>query len=399
MSDDSPPAEERRQSLLGSLATKFATIYFGLWFVLVSGLPYQGALVDALARVLGIATPVPNIETGSGDRLYDWLSMGVFLFVALLGAALWAALDRRRTHDRTNVEIMRVFLRYGLGFMILGYGFGKTSQFPAPSGLELAKPLGEGTPMALMWNFMGASFAYSLFAGALEILGGLLLLFRRTTLLGAAVFAPVMFNVFVLNVCYDVPVKLYSFHALLGALVLLAPDARRLFDLFVLNRPVSPREIGPPVRYQKLRKGVLVVKWLALLGFVIVPNVQSFATGWQSRTAPQGPLAGAWDVSRFAGPGTPWTKAVVVEHSDVSMLILQMGDGKEWRAYVDDDKKGAIHLKGKDGTERNWRYRLSPPDALSVQEGETTADLRRDRREFPLMRHRLHWIQEQPRTP
>ena len=47
-----------------------------------------------------------------------------------------------------------------------------------------------------------------------EVLGALLLLFRRTTALGAAVLAVVLVNVVMMNFCYDVPVKINGVHYL-----------------------------------------------------------------------------------------------------------------------------------------------------------------------------------------
>jgi hypothetical protein len=64
--------------------------------------------------------------------------------------------------------------------------------------------------MGLLWTFMGASAAYTIFTGLGELVGGLLLTTRRTALAGALVSAAVMTHVAVLNFCYDVPVKLFS---------------------------------------------------------------------------------------------------------------------------------------------------------------------------------------------
>lgn len=84
----------------------------------------------------------------------------------------------------------------------------------------------------------------------------------------------VMANVFMLNMSYAVPLKILSSHLLLLSLFLIAPDARRLADVFVLNRgaaratirgvvtavdppdrvggagPVDDRRIGPDARGQ-----------------------------------------------------------------------------------------------------------------------------------------------------
>jgi hypothetical protein len=99
--------------------------------------------------------------------------------------------------------------------------------------------------MKLLWTFMGASIPYVIFTGAAEMLGGLLLAARRTTLLGALVCIGVLSNVVMLNFSYDVPVKLYSSHLLLMAVFLAAPDLRRLASLFVWNRRVPPAEQRP----------------------------------------------------------------------------------------------------------------------------------------------------------
>ena len=91
--------------------------------------------------------------------------------------------------------------------------------------------------MGVLWSFMGASLAYTIFAGATEVTGGLLLVFRRTASPGALVSFAVLANIVALNFCYDVPVKLYSVNLLLMAAFLAAPDATRLANALVLNRP------------------------------------------------------------------------------------------------------------------------------------------------------------------
>jgi hypothetical protein len=47
------------------------------------------------------------------------------------------------------------------------------------------------------------------------------------------------YRVFV-NLCYDVPVKLYSSHLWLMSLSIAWPSLRRLFDALILDRPVAP---------------------------------------------------------------------------------------------------------------------------------------------------------------
>ena len=92
--------------------------------------------------------------------------------------------------------------------------------------------------MGLLWTFMGYSGVYSVFAGLGEVIGGVLLFFRRTRLLGALVVAMVMSHVVVLNFAYDVPVKVFSTHLLLIAVLIMTPDRKRLLNFFILNKVV-----------------------------------------------------------------------------------------------------------------------------------------------------------------
>ena len=106
------------------------------------------------------------------------------------------------------------------------------------------------------------------------VLGGMLLFLRRTTTLGAMVCLAVLSNIVALNYCYDVPVKLYSTNLLLMAVILLAPDARRVLGLLVLNRPAEPADLSAPgFQNRKLRIAAVVLQVL-FVGYIVI------AGGW-----------------------------------------------------------------------------------------------------------------------
>jgi hypothetical protein len=50
-----------------------------------------------------------------------------------------------------------------------------------------------------------------------------------------------------INLSYDVPVKLFASHLLFACLFLLALDAPRLLDFFVFNRPATAGSVRPAV--------------------------------------------------------------------------------------------------------------------------------------------------------
>src|SRR5262249_28791602 len=77
--------------------------------------------------------------------------------------------------------------------------------------------------------------------------------------------AALMTNVFALNMFYDVPVKLYSFHLLVTSLVIAAPDLGGLFRFMVLQKPISPPTPAGPVFSTH---GWRIVSWIGK-GFVL----------------------------------------------------------------------------------------------------------------------------------
>ncbi|MFC4453353.1 hypothetical protein [Deinococcus sonorensis] len=117
---------------------------------------------------------------------------------------------------------------------LLSYGLAKFSfgQFGLLSPGQLNHTYGQTSPMFLLWTFMAASPGYQLVGGVAEVQPALFLLHRRTVTLGALIAVVTITNVFALNMAYDVPVKLFSFHLLLAALVLAAYDLPRLLALF-----------------------------------------------------------------------------------------------------------------------------------------------------------------------
>jgi hypothetical protein len=91
---------------------------------------------------------------------------------------------------------------------------------------------------------MGYSAPYNVFTGGVELLAGLLLFSRRLTTIGALLSIAALTNVLMLS-SYDVHVKLFTLHLLAMGVFLLAPDLRRLGNVFLFNRVAPPAELEP----------------------------------------------------------------------------------------------------------------------------------------------------------
>ena len=184
------------------------------------------------AHVFRIKRDLVYTGSGSGDKTFDWVLAFCLLVIAAAITCVWSILDRRQENYVTFHKWFRLALRFMLASEMFLYGLDKVIplQMPFPYLSRLLEPYGNFSPMAVLWSSVGASHSYEIFTGCAETLGGILLLMPRTATLGALVCLADMVQVFMLNMTYDIPVKLFSFHLLLFSLFLLAPDIRRLLS-------------------------------------------------------------------------------------------------------------------------------------------------------------------------
>ena len=314
------------KSSVQRIAFRFTCAYWLLYFLpapIGSVLPMYGYRVQQLyesqvdqvvrwtaANVLGIQKTLiaPN---GSGDTTFDYVRLLVCFCLAIIVALLWSAVDRRKSEHQWLNDLLRSYLRYVLAFIMLGYGLAKLSstynQFPAPEVDQLLKPYGESSPMNLLWTFMGSSRAYTCFCGLGEVLGALLLVWRRTTTLGALVTAGVMLNVVLLNFSYDVPVKQFSSHLLVAALFVTPPDVPRLANLLIWNRPTAAAALTSPflgaktIWIQRVLKGAVLAMAIGLPLYGVA--MREFSG--RAPTVPQPTFFGSYEVETFTRGGQP----------------------------------------------------------------------------------------------
>jgi hypothetical protein len=234
-------------------------------------------------HILHITTEIDvhRFGTGSGDTLLDYIRVLNDLAIASVATLVWSLAVGRRRDAPALHQWLRVYVRYPLGIIMLGYGMAKV--FPGQFGTgilpldRLLEPYGHSSPMGILWTFMGTRARTPIFCGLAEVGGRPAALLAATTTLGALIVAASMANVVTLNFSYDVPVKLFSTHLFLLAVFLLLPDLGRLARVFVLNRPTAAAPERPPFTRVWPRRAAVAVKTL-LIGFVLYqntwPNVQ-----------------------------------------------------------------------------------------------------------------------------
>ena len=304
-----------RWSPITRIAFRFCFLYFSLYVLLTQML--NGLLqlpVPRLDRML-LAEPVQWVArnifgvtqtlvifSGSGDKIYDWVLAFCMLVIATIGTVAWSIVRRRKVSYVGFHKWFRLFLRFALGSTMVSYGAAKAIplQMPYPPLQRLLEPFGHFSPMGVLWYSIGASRPYEIFTGCAELLAGILLFIPATATLGALVCLACTIQIFTLNMTYDVPVKLFSFHLILMSLFLLAPDARRLLNVLVLNRPAGPSPVPPLGRTRRawrIAAALQVVFGIYLVGMNMNQSVQGWTT--YGGGSPKSPLYGIWNVTKM----------------------------------------------------------------------------------------------------
>ncbi len=282
------------------------------WFNSFPGVPW---VLDALNALTDWAVRTSNdrlfhvretlvLPNGSGDTSWAWTEFRLYLVVAFVACIVWSLLDRRRANYEKALYWLRLTVRYYVATFALSYGIIKlfALQMPFPALSQLATPLGDLLPMRLSWLFIGYSFPYQVFSGAMETLAGLLLLNRRTATAGVFTATGAFANVVMINLAYDVPVKLFASHLLLACLFLLALDAKRLVNLLVLNRAVpATHAYDPPGMAAWKQWAGIALKVYFIFQILIFPLQAGWAR-YKTVNAPPRPGAfrvGVYDVRHY----------------------------------------------------------------------------------------------------
>jgi uncharacterized membrane protein YphA (DoxX/SURF4 family) len=316
-------------------------------------------------------------------------------------------------------RLLYIAARYYLALKMLSYGFDKVIklQFPEPYTHWLTTTFGDASPMRLVWFFMGFSEPYTIFAGAGEVLGGLLLLWRRTTTLGALIVIAVMTNVVMMNFSYDVPVKIFSSHLLAMAMGLAALDLRRLINVFVLNR-AAPPVIRPPLVRGAAAAWALFALKLVLIGSLVYVDLEATTGHRKARrdAIASAPFHGLWEVESFVVNGQERPPLVTdaerwrfLHVETRQMALVRYMDGRLlFHTFAVDPAAGTVGIVVLDSDTEEvpqappaWTY-SEPAQGVLVLEGPIGEDactirLRHlDVRDFNLNKRGFNWINEFP---
>jgi len=284
---------------------------------------------------------------GSGDTSYNWAQFYTYLLLSAFGCLVWTLIDRKRGKYDLLDFILKNLVRFKICFTAFSYGIIKlfALQMPEPNLNQLVTPLGDFLPMRLSWMFIGYSTSYQVFSGIMEVMVGLLLLNRKTVTLGALLGTAVFTHVFLLNMSYDIPVKLYSMQIMICCLYLAHYDWHRVVNFFILNKSAEP---AISFNYPLTKKWQRIGRVLFKIGFIYLAVFLTFQQSWgryktEVSKADLKPItSGIYAIKTF------------VKNSDT---IPDLGNGEmSWRDFIfEKGGLGSIHTSDTLFTQRYRR--------------------------------------------
>ena len=419
---------EANWSLPQKLLFRFSFIFFGLYVIpfpanyitiLKSNLnwvfeAWNWLVVDAGKYILHLPNDITVTPNGSGDTTWNWVQMFLILSSTLLGAIIWSLLDRQRKNYQRMLYWFTVVVRYYLAFSLIHYGLLKVfkSQFPAPNIYRLEEAYGQSSPMGLAWTFLGFSKGFNYFMGFAEVMGGLLLLIRKTKTFGALFCMTVTANIVAINYCFDVPVKIFSSMLFLMAVFVAAPDIHRLIQFFILNRDTRLKAYGPSFTSRTWKIAHSVIKTVFIL-YVLNSN-KNQAISFQDQygdEAPKPKLYGNYRVETFykntviippiLTDKTRWNKIVLSSFDRGA--VQMMDDTLEAYTYHDYPDTNEIRFNDRVSNQLKYTFKYLQTDQDHMEMKSEDPDgsiymklVRLESSDYLLMKRGFHWINEYP---
>ncbi len=351
---------------------------------------------------------------GSGDTSYDWVLLLFMFLISVIGCIIWSVLDRKRKSYNAAYYWLVVLIRFYLGFTLLLYGAVKVIklQFPDPSLNRLLQPFGDSSPMGLAWTFLGFSKGYNLFMGIVEV-SAVLLLFRRTVIVGAFLSLAATAHVMSMNYFFDVPVKLLSTALVVMSLFILAPHFLKLYRFFIKYESQQLDQMyRPTFKKRWLYISAYSVKYLyitASVVFLLYTVMQQRKT--YGSAAPKPFLYGIYNVESMRLKGTtlpPLTtdstrwKQMIISYEGYAR-VKKMNDSIANFTTVFNNKKKELVLKStaKDSLKYVLNYNVIGKDKLVIsglrdKDSISVSFKKKDLKDFRLINRGFHWVNEYP---
>lgn len=232
------------------------------------------------------------------DFSSDTIGLNVMLSLLLIIAFITILLLNVSNIKTSGIfNFFQFFSAYYVAAIFLQYGFDKIFklQFYLPEPNILYSNFGNLNKDILFWSTMGLSRSYSIATGTVEIFTAILILFKRTRILGFCLSIGVLLNITLINLSFDISVKTFTCFLLAVVIFNVYPALKNIYIFFVQNRPAAlSKGYESPKPSAKWINPVLST---CLIFYVLLPYL--LAGNFNDDKAQRPVLHGAYSIERF----------------------------------------------------------------------------------------------------
>jgi hypothetical protein len=170
--------------------------------------------------------------------------IGISLSAVLFFPLIWHFLEKKQKINSAKIYgFLYSSIRYCIAFTIAAFGWKKFYglQFIVPTEIS-NMPMNQQTGEWLTWFYFGYSHTFGAIIAVIQIVGGYLLLFRKTLLIGAIILFFLLFNLTLINIFYQMNAGalLQSVLLTIGVLFLILLDYKKLVVFFLNTKSNLP---------------------------------------------------------------------------------------------------------------------------------------------------------------
>ena len=191
-------------------------------------------------------------------------SLSIIPLLAVVTAVVYALIwQARKTNNPATLAFWQGLIRYGVAFDLAEFGWAKIfhRQLVMPlSKLDL--PYKSFSSSDLFWTFFSHSYLFGCIIAALQIGGAMLLLFHRTRLVGVFILLPVLANILLMDIFYQIGFSavVHASIMMAGILYFLVMEFNRLKEFFF----AATNQL-PELHFSRY------VKWITRLSIIYIP--------------------------------------------------------------------------------------------------------------------------------
>ena len=132
--------------------------------------------------------------------------LSIIPFLAIVAAVVYALIwQARKTNNPATLAFWQGLIRYGVAFDLAEFGWAKICHLQLVMPLsKLDLPYNSFSSSDLFWYFFSYSYTLGCIIATLQITGAMLLLFHRTRLLGVFILLPVLANILLMDIFYQI---------------------------------------------------------------------------------------------------------------------------------------------------------------------------------------------------